>query len=218
MTTTENRLRFFDPFNRLIGARDLYWQLVAQAAIEPGAAVLDIGTGTGNVLLLAKRAVPQATPIGLDPDPAALAIAARKAGRARLAVQLDRGSADRLPYADASIDRVLSSLMLQHLSGAEKDSALREVRRVLTPRGSLHLVDMDGDPRNSEPVARLLSRRHRHGAGHGYRPAHGHGPVAPSVLTLLGAAGFGDATEVGQGSTRLGPHTFYRASGVSAAS
>src|SRR6185437_7492322 len=96
-------LRFYDPVSRLLGARDVQWQLVAQAGIEPGATVVEIGCGTGNVLLLAARVVPDATVIGLDPDADALALADRKLRRAGFTVQLDRGYADRLPYADASV-------------------------------------------------------------------------------------------------------------------
>jgi ubiquinone/menaquinone biosynthesis C-methylase UbiE len=203
-------LRFYDPLSRLIGARDMHWQLIAQAAIEPGATVLEIGTGTGNVLLLAKRAVPEARVIGLDPDAAALAIAARKASGAGLDVQLDHGYADRLPYPDGSTDRVLSSLMFHHLPATEKAAALREVRRVLVPGGRLHLLDFDDDPAAASPVARFLSRGHSHGAGH-----HGHVLArddSQSVLAQLREAGFVDAVVAGHGTSLLGRHTFYRAS------
>ncbi len=221
MSTTEDRdflpalprsslLRFYDPLSRLIRARDMHWQLIAQAAIEPGATVLEIGTGTGNVLLLVKRAVPEARVIGLDPDAAALAIAARKASGAGLDVQLDRGYADRLPYPDGSIDRVLSSLMFHHLPATEKATTLREVRRVLVPGGRLHLLDFDHHPAAASPVARFLSRGHSHGAGH-----HGHilaRDDPQSVLAQLGEAGFVDAAVAGHGTSLLGGYTFYRAS------
>src|SRR4051812_50199883 len=72
----------YDPLTRLLAVRDAHWRLVAQAGIEPGATVLEIGCGTGNLLLLAAHAVPGATLIGLDPDPAVLAAAGRKARRA----------------------------------------------------------------------------------------------------------------------------------------
>lgn len=238
MPTTETRdylpaminpafLPFYDRFGKLAGIGDSYWQLVAQAAIEPGATVLEIGCGTGNVLVLAKRAVPGATVIGTDPDGEALALARRKAERAGLALQLDEAYAQSLPYADGTVDRVLSSLMLHHLPEDEKVGALREVRRVLAPGGSLHLMDLDHDPRESGGAFALVSGLHglllrlrgghAHGAGHGHGhghaqgQGHGHGH-GPSVLDLLAQAGFTDATAVSQGRTRLGTLTFYRAS------
>ncbi len=215
MTTTDDRaylpamargglLWLYDPFSRLMGAREAQWQLVAQAGIEPGATVLEIGCGTGNVLLLAARAVPGATVIGLDPDPRALAVAGRKARRAGVAVRLDRGYADRLPYPDGGVDRVLSAFMLHHLPAEQQHAALREARRVLAPGGRLHLLDFDGPP--SGPVGRLVHRPHGRGHGHGH-PS----PTFAPVPQALAAAGFADAVEVGRGTTPIGRHVFHRA-------
>ena len=117
-------LPLYDPFTRLLGVRDAHWRLVAQAGIEPGATVLEIGCGTGNLLLLAAHAVPGATLIGLDPDPAVLSLAGRKARRAGVTLRLDRGYADRLPYPDGSVDRVLSAFMLHHLPHDQQQAAL----------------------------------------------------------------------------------------------
>ena len=201
-------LAFYDPFSRLLGARDAHWPLVAQAGIEPGQTVLEIGTGTGSVLLLVARAVPDATMIGLDPDPEALAVAGRKLRRAGVEARLARGYADRLPYPDGSVDRVLSSFMLHHLPPDAQQAALREVRRVLAPGGRLHLVDFDGAP--SGPVGRLM----RVGRGHGHGGGHGHGHAQASfvpVPEVLAGAGFTDATVLAHGRTRVGRHAFYRA-------
>jgi len=195
-------LALYDPFTRLLGARDAHWPLVAQAGIEPGQTVLEIGTGTGSVLLLVGRVAPDATVIGLDPDPEALAVAGRKLRRAGVEARLDRGYADRLPYPDGSVDRVLSSFMLHHLPPDAQQAALREVRRVLAPGGRLHLVDFDGAP--SGPVGRLL----RVGRGHG----HGHAqPSFVPVLEVLAGAGFPDATVLAHGRNRVGRYVFYRA-------
>ncbi|MFD9736190.1 class I SAM-dependent methyltransferase [Umezawaea sp. NPDC059074] len=192
-------LRFYDPLSKLMGAKDAQWQLVAQAAIEPGSTVVEIGCGTGNVLLLAKRAVPTATVIGLDPDPEALALARRKAARAGLELRLDRGYAGQLPYADGSVDRVLSSFMLHHLPGGQKLDALREVRRVLAPGGSLHVLDFDHQ--EPAPLRKLI----KHGHGHGHA-------AAASALGLMVEAGLVDAAEVARGKSRLGGSAYYRAS------
>lgn len=227
MTTVEDRdylpamskhmpLAFYDAFTRLLGARDAHWRLIAQAGIEPGSTVLEIGCGTGNVLLLAARAVPGATLIGLDPDPRVLAIAARKARRAGVSMQLDQGYADRLPYPDGSVDRVLSALMLHHMPAAEQHEALREVRRVLAPGGRLHLLDIDGSPPSA--AGRLLRLGHVHTAGHG--PGHGHGHEAgphahatpDTALAALRDAGLTDAAVVAHGAMPLGGYSYYRAS------
>jgi ubiquinone/menaquinone biosynthesis C-methylase UbiE len=205
-------LPFYDVFTRLAGARTVQWQLVAQAGIAPGQTVLEIGAGTGSVLLLAKRAVGSATVVGLDPDLWALGVARHRAAREDLDVRLDHGYADRLPYPDGSVDRVLSAFMLHHLPGAEKAAALREVHRVLTPGGSLHLVDLNGQRPGA--VGRLLHRRH----GHGEKSAGDRAALrrvglasAEEVVRLMLEAGFDDAVAVGRRRTAVGTVTFYRA-------
>jgi ubiquinone/menaquinone biosynthesis C-methylase UbiE len=138
-------LPLYDPFTRLIGAGSAHAQLAGQADLDSAQRVLEIGCGTGNLALLVKRTHPGLEVTGLDPDPRALARAGRKARRSGLALRLDRGFADQLPYPDASFDRVLSSLMFHHLDAGQRVASLREVLRVLRPGGSLHLMDMSGD-------------------------------------------------------------------------
>jgi SAM-dependent methyltransferase len=197
-------LPLYDPMTRLFGVTRIHRRLLDQAALRPGDRVLEIGCGTGNLLLAAKRARPEAAVVGLDPDLAALARASRKARRRRLAVQLDRGYADELPYADDSVDVVLSSFMLHHVPADQREAAAREVLRVLRPGGALHLVDADGAD------ARMRSRGHRHGH-HDHGAAHGeHGG---SALDLLRRAGFAEVAETGSDvRPRIGRITFVRAS------
>lgn len=215
-------LPFYDAFTRLVGARTVQWQLVAQAGIAPSHTVLEIGAGTGTVLLLAKRAVGSATVVGLDPDPQALAFARHRAAREGLELRLDRGYADRLPYPDGSVDRVLSAFMFHHLPSPEKAAALHEAYRVLTPGGSLHLVDLSGE--QPGVVGRLLHRRHKHGnhGHHGHRgdqaPTDGHAALrrpetasAGDVVRLMREAGFDEAGAVGHRRAAVGAVTFYRA-------
>jgi ubiquinone/menaquinone biosynthesis C-methylase UbiE len=224
VTTTEDReylpamsrhmpLAFYDAFTRLLGARDAHWRLIAQAGIEPGSTVLEIGCGTGNVLLLAAHAVPRATLIGLDPDAKVLAIAARKARRAGVNMRLDQGYADQLPYPDGSVDRVLSAFMLHHLPLDQQRAALREVHRVLAPGGRLHLLDIDGSPAST--AGRLLRLGHVHTAEHGHQHGHDAGPHAhadpDTALAALEQAGLVDATVVAHGAMPLGGFSFYRA-------
>ena len=209
-------LPLYDPLTRLLGASAAHRRLLDQAGIEPGHRVLEIGCGTGNLLLAAKQRHPGAEIVGLDPDPRALQRAARKAARAGLNVQLDRGYADELPYADASIDRVLSAFMLHHLPPPEKQAALREIRRVLAPGGSLHLLDLIA-PHDHGFLSRL--RRHRagvdgHGSGHGSSSAAGRFPDVggTGVPDLLVEAGLLGVREVGGGRTAFGRYACYRAS------
>ncbi|MCO1655032.1 class I SAM-dependent methyltransferase [Pseudonocardia humida] len=147
---------FYDVVHRVFRVGRLHAEMVRRAELEPGQRVLDIGCGTGNLLLALGARRPDLDLAGIDPDPKALARATRKARRAGVAVRFDRGFADTLPYPDGSVDRVFSSLMLHHLDPPVKDATLAEVRRVLRPGGALVLADFDGHGQG-------------HGRGHGHR-------------------------------------------------
>src|SRR5215208_2020659 len=138
-------LWLYDPLTRLFGADEVFRALIAQAALQPDHVVLDIGCGTGTLAVLLKRLHPTIDVTGLDPDPKALARAAKKAQRKRVAVRFDRGFADELPYGDATFDRVFSSMMFHHVPRAEKPKVLTEVLRVLKPGGRLEVLDISPD-------------------------------------------------------------------------
>jgi len=195
-------LPLYDPLTHLFGVRNVHRRLVEQADLRPGQQVLEIGCGTGNLLLQAKATEPRATVVGLDPDPGALARARRKARRRRLEVRLDRGFADGLPYPDDSVDVVLSAFMLHHVPEDEKLPAVREVLRVLRPGGSLHLVDMGG---HLHPTDGRAARR----AQETERLRSNFGDGVPQ---LLRRGGFGEVTETGSAvRRRMGRITYYRA-------
>jgi ubiquinone/menaquinone biosynthesis C-methylase UbiE len=197
-------LPLYDPFVRLLGGDAARERLIDQGAIEPGHRILEIGCGTGGLVLAIKRRYPAATVVGLDPDPKALARADRKAERARLAIDLDQGFADALPYPEGSFERVFSSFMFHHLQGDEKPNTLREVRRVLAPHGSLHLVDFAGGEAGSGGfLARWLHASHRFQDNSEER-----------LLALMRQAGLANGRKVSDGSMLFGSLRlgYYRAS------
>ena len=192
----------YDLLTRLFGFNRVYDSLIAQAELADGQRILEIGCGTGNLSIRAKRSQPGATVIGLDPDPLALRRAERKAKQVS-GIRFERGYAQRLPYADGELDRVLSSMMLHHLDEDGKAAAAAEVFRALRPGGRLHLVDVGGDVAHHDHhglVARL-TRRSPHLAGN----------LGDAIPRLLDTAGL-DCTEVAAQRHRvLGQLTFYRA-------
>ncbi len=169
----------YDLLSRVLGISKAHQALIAQAELADGQRVLEIGSGTGNLTLRAKRTHPGIDVIGVDPDPLALTRARRKLN-AKTGIRFDHGYAQKLRYADGEFDRVLSSLMLHHLDSDAKATALAEAFRVLRAGARLHLVDVDVDATgHGGPLARFFARR-RHAAAH----------FGDSIPHLLSAAGF----------------------------
>lgn len=104
--------------------------------------ILEIGFGLGENLPFYARAE---SLHAIEPD-AARAAEARKAvealrasGKLDFPVAVDVAPAESLPYADASFDNVVSSLVFCSVS--DPHQALREIRRVLRPHGALHMIE-----------------------------------------------------------------------------
>lgn len=138
---------FYDLIQRWV-VRDTRFKsrLIEQAEIRAGHRVLDLGCGTGTLAIMVKRAQPEAEVVGLDADPQMLRVASAKAARETVAIKFDQGMAYKLPYPDATYDRVLSSLMIHHLKTPDKGKAAGEIYRILKPSGRLHVIDF-GKPR-----------------------------------------------------------------------
>ncbi len=179
-------LPFYDPLVRLLGAERIQKAFLHQASLQPGHRVLDIGCGTGNLVVLIKRLHPDVDVIGLDPDPKALARAKRKTERAGVTARLDQGFSDSLPYPDLSFDRVFSTFMFHHLPRSQREPTLREVRRVLKPGGSFQLLDFAGPHSASGLLARVLHSSPRLKDNTDDR-----------ILTLMRQAGFADPKNLG---------------------
>ena len=97
--------------------------------------VADIGCGPGAqsmIWALAGHSVH-----GLDVNEGLLAFARERAAAARLAIDFQHGSAEALPFADASMDVCLVPELLEHVPSWEV--CLREFARVLKPNGVLYL-------------------------------------------------------------------------------
>lgn len=133
------RYDFF--MQRLYPEATLKQALIAQAQIQPGWQVLDLGCGTGTLALLIKRHHPDVIVHGIDMDSQILEIAHNKIEQAGKTLNLTQGSATSLPYPDQCFERVFASLMLHHLTRADKQRACAEVFRVLKPGGEWHVAD-----------------------------------------------------------------------------
>ncbi|MCV7378853.1 SAM-dependent methyltransferase [Mycobacterium alsense] len=190
----------YDLLSRLLGMGGVHERLIAQAELAGCRRILEIGCGTGNLIIRAKREHPEVEAAGCDPDPRALEWARRKDG-GRSGIRFEQGYAERLPYADGEFDRVLSSMMLHHIDPGARAAAAEEIFRVLRPGGRLHLVDIGGDAATDGGVVTRLIRRNHHVAGN----------LGDAIPRLLNAAGF-ECAEVATHRQRVvGRLTYYRA-------
>lgn len=150
----------YDPLAQHFFREDVFHRhLVMQADILPGMRVLDLGSGTGTLAIMIKQSHVMSDVYGLDADPQILEIARRKAAQVGARITLERGMADQLPYPPVWFDRVVTSLMLHHLTTEQKQQAMKEVYRVLRPGGKFYILDF-GIPHTT--YARLILPIIRH--------------------------------------------------------
>jgi ubiquinone/menaquinone biosynthesis C-methylase UbiE len=107
-----------------------------------GGRLLDIGTGPGRLLACVRKAVPRAEIIGIDISPAMAVRAAANVARGGCAgeIAVVAASATALPFADGSIDCVVSTGSLHHWKDTGR--GLEEMHRVLKRGGYALLYDI----------------------------------------------------------------------------
>jgi SAM-dependent methyltransferase len=166
------------------------------AAVPPRVdRIVDLGCGLAHVGRSLLPAREGARYLGVDVDGERLAGATRALAAAGLA---DRASVtcariEALPIADASVDLVTGTLVLQHV--ADPAAVLAEARRVLRPGGTLtvvepdHLaiaIELDGELAEVDRAFIALGERSRD------RHRTGDLSIGPRLPALLAAAGFTD--------------------------
>ncbi|MBI4819103.1 MAG: ubiquinone/menaquinone biosynthesis methyltransferase [Deltaproteobacteria bacterium] len=149
----------YDRLNRLMSlGLDRVWRerLVRSIAVARPARILDVATGTGDVLLRLREEYPHAELVGIDPSAEMLARAAAKL-RGDSKVSTQQGSAMDLPYADASFDAVTVAFGLRNFP--DRQRGVLEMARVLRPGGALSILELT-DPRGLlAPIARVHVHR-----------------------------------------------------------
>ena len=131
------------------------------ARITRGESVLDVGCGTGTLAIAAKRRVGDSGTVnGVDPSTEMIERARKKAKRSHAGAVFRVASAESLPFETASVDVVLSTIMLHHLRRDVHAQAIQEMRRVVKPDGRILIVDFG--KRTSEHGG-LMAHFHQHG-------------------------------------------------------
>lgn len=125
-----------------------------RARVVPAARgrVLEIGIGSGLNIPHYGSAVSSVD--GIDPSPRLLAMAANAVAGRHFPVTLHAGSAEALPFDDATFDTVVSTWTLCSIT--DWAAALADIRRVLKSDGSLVFIEHGRAPEAS--VARWQDR------------------------------------------------------------
>jgi demethylmenaquinone methyltransferase/2-methoxy-6-polyprenyl-1,4-benzoquinol methylase len=175
----------YDLLNHLLSVGiDRQWRRRALRALALSGheRVLDLCTGTADVAIEARRAVPRAARVvGVDFAAAMLEVGRTKVRRHMLedTISLVRGDATSLPVATASVDAVTIAFGIRNVE--RPDAACDEIHRVLRPGGRLAVLEF-AIPRSAlvrsaylayfrvvlPRIGRLLSR---HNAAYEYLPA-----------------------------------------------
>lgn len=141
-------------------------QLLRTAGLAPGMRVLDVGTGPGDLAILAARMVgPQGAVVGLDHSPEVIALAQLRAAHEGMAnVHFEAcditalGDASELParITDGPFDALVGRFILKHLPGPA--AVLRRLIQHVAPSGIVAFQELDVRCTESDPSGALFRR------------------------------------------------------------
>lgn len=149
-----------DDFDRLTEQVSVYAATELASALPADTkTVLDVGCGTGVVMLSVAKGLPETTKItGIDLSQVMLAKAKRNAQQYGLTNKLSfiLGDAEALPMDDCSVDAVTSLYAWRHLPHPAR--ATSEVLRVLKPGGTFAVAVGSAPPLTSTGIFCMIER------------------------------------------------------------
>jgi ubiquinone/menaquinone biosynthesis C-methylase UbiE len=129
--------RFYNPLLEPL-LRPLKKEIVQECARAEMKRVLDIGSGTGTLCQMLQREGISAT--GLDPSPGMIGVSRQSQLNS---VFLIRGRGEILPFPSRSVEGIVMSFVLHENDPLIRKRILQEASRVLSPGGSLFILDYD---------------------------------------------------------------------------
>jgi demethylmenaquinone methyltransferase / 2-methoxy-6-polyprenyl-1,4-benzoquinol methylase len=137
----------YDVMNCLMtGGRDGAWRrtVIRWAQLAPNARLLDVATGTGDILIEALKQHPDALAVGSDFTFEMMRTGQRKSGTEK--IRWNAADALHLPYPDNTFDAVTSGFGVRNF--IDRERAFREQRRVIKPDGRVICLEISQPPKN----------------------------------------------------------------------
>lgn len=132
----------YDGLNHLLSLNiDKRWRRRAIRMLKPAEQVLDVAIGTADLTIEILRQGKAQHVTGIDLSHGMMAIGEQKVAKRGYApqVQFDYGSAQQMPYANASFDTVTCAYGVRNF--ANMDEGLSEMYRVLRTGGELMVLE-----------------------------------------------------------------------------
>lgn len=137
----------YDLVNHVLSCHcDRLWRrkLVRLAEFEAGMKLMDLCTGTGDLLVAAHRVCPACELTGLDLTQAMLDLAQVKLAKTAITGKLICGDAVRVPCPDHTYDRVTIGFGLRNIEAPMQ--GLAEMHRILKPDGKVLILEFAPAP------------------------------------------------------------------------
>lgn len=134
----------YDLMNRLMtGGQDIRWrkEVIGRAKLSPGASLLDLGTGTGDLAREALIQEPQAKVTAAD-----FTIEMMRVGKKAGNLAFSAADALNLPFKDSTFDAVVSGFLMRNVIDIQR--ALAEQYRALKPGGRIIILDTTRPKKN----------------------------------------------------------------------
>lgn len=133
----------YDSLNRMMTfGTDVGWRkkVVKMVASVQPEAILDIATGTGDLVLMMAKTNAQRI-VGLDLSEGMLSVGRKKVKELNLDHQIEmiQGDSENLPFEDNTFDAITVSFGVRNFENLEK--GLKEIYRVLKPNGIFVILE-----------------------------------------------------------------------------
>lgn len=101
--------------------------------------ILDVATGTGDLLLLQGKKLRPKRLVGFDLSQGMLDVARKKLDNHGIDAELVRGDAENMPFDDNNFDAITVAFGVRNFENLEK--GLAEMARILAPGGKLYILE-----------------------------------------------------------------------------